>query len=58
MTYTVYADVMLGFNILINFVVLSTATYIMNRKISFKRIAIFSVITAVITVCGYIFFYD
>ncbi len=54
MTYTVYADVMLGFNILINFVVLSTATYIMNRKISFKRIAIFSVITAVITVSEYI----
>lgn len=54
MTYTVYADVMLGFNTLINFVVLSTATYIMNRKISFKRVTIFSVITAILTVSEYI----
>lgn len=56
MTYTIYADVIFAFSIIINIAVLITATYILKKKIYIKRIFLFSIITGLLTTLTYIFF--
>ena len=54
MTYIIYADVMLVWNIVINFTVIFIASMILKIRANFKRISLFSIITAVITTLEYI----
>lgn len=56
MTYTIYADVIFSFSIIVNLAVLITATYILNKKIYMKRIFLYSIITGLLTTIIYIFF--
>lgn len=55
MTYTVYADVMLGCNILINLSVLILASCILHMPIRIRRILFWSFLTGIMTEAEYIF---
>ncbi len=53
MTYTVYADVMLGCNILINISVLILASFILHMPIRIRRILFWSFLTGIVTEAEY-----
>lgn len=54
MTYVVYADVMLLWNIIINIIVLYTSSKILHISINFKHILIWSALTGALTLAEYL----
>lgn len=54
MTYIVYADVMVGYNIIINFAMLILASLIIGADLHIVRIIIYSILTGILTEILYI----